>query len=137
MKLFSEIDIRFRDLDSLGHVNNAVYLSYIEQSRIEYFNAVLGNGYDWTKLGVLIARTEINYISPILLHHKLTCNIECITIGNKSMELHFKIFVSDNEGKHEVSNGINILVCYDHSQRKSVPIPNIWKEALKNYEERT
>ena len=42
-----KIQVRFSDLDTLGHVNNAVYLSYFEMARIAYFTPLLGENWDW------------------------------------------------------------------------------------------
>ncbi|MDA0882981.1 MAG: thioesterase family protein, partial [Bacteroidetes bacterium] len=53
MKSKYEIEVRFRDIDAMGHVNNAVYLSYFEQARIGFFNAIVDDKWDWNKLGVL------------------------------------------------------------------------------------
>lgn len=137
MKFTSKIDIRFRDLDALGHVNNAVYLTYVEQARIDYFKAVLHMKYDWTKWGLLLARTEINYLQPALLHHILTCQITCVSLGNKSMEFQFEIFANYNQKITPICNGKNILVCYDHIAHTSMPIPNEWKTAIEDYQSKT
>ena len=135
MKFFSDIDIRFRDLDSLGHVNNVVYLTYVEQARIRYFDSVIGQRYDWNKWGVLLARTEINYIKPLLLKDEAKCYIKCVSIGNKSMEFHFEIYKVENNKKIKMANGINILVCFNHQTNESIPVPTEWKTPIENFEE--
>lgn len=135
MKFASKIDIRFRDLDGLGHVNNVVYLSYVEQARIRYFDDILGDRQDWDEWGVLLARTEINYIRPLLLKEDATCYMECVAIGTKSMEFHFKIFMTDHEGEHEIASGVNVLVCYNHREQKSIEVPTSWKTAIEEFED--
>ncbi|MGB0391530.1 MAG: acyl-CoA thioesterase [Salibacteraceae bacterium] len=135
MKFSSDIDIRFRDLDSLGHVNNVVYLTYVEQARIRYFDDVIGDRQDWDQWGVLLARTEINYLRPLLLKEKAQCFMECVDIGTKSMEFHFKIFMTANGEQFEIASGVNILVCYNHRENKSIEVPTIWKTAIENFED--
>ena len=59
------VDVRFRDLDPLGHVNNAVFLSYMELARIRYFQRISP---DWLEEGhFVVARMEVDYLRPILL----------------------------------------------------------------------
>ena len=61
----AQIQIRFADIDVMGHVNNAVYLSYFEMARVHYFKQILGEEWDWNSDGILLARNEIDYLSPI------------------------------------------------------------------------
>jgi acyl-CoA thioester hydrolase len=135
MKFFSPIDIRFRDLDALAHVNNVVYLTYVEQARVRYFDALFGNRHDWNKRGVLLARTEINYLQPLFFKEDAKCGIECVAIGNKSLEFHFVIFKMKDGKEIEVASGLNVLVCFDHEGNKSIPVPEEWKIAIENFEE--
>ena len=135
MKFFSPIDIRFRDLDALAHVNNVVYLTYVEQARVRYFDDVFGKRHDWDQWGVLLARTEINYLQPLLFKDVARCEMECVAIGRKSLEFHFIIFKTENGKDVEIASGVNILVCFSHSENKSIEVPTKWKTAIENFED--
>jgi acyl-CoA thioester hydrolase len=135
MKFYSPIDIRFRDLDALGHVNNVVYLTYVEQARVRYFDEVFGNRHDWDQWGVLLARTEINYLVPLLFKEEAKCGIECVAIGRKSMEFSFKMFKTVDGQEIEVASGVNVLVAFNHTENQSIPVPDVWKNAVEKYEE--
>tara|TARA_R110002050_G_scaffold300621_3_gene471034 strand:- start:8508 stop:8921 length:414 start_codon:yes stop_codon:yes gene_type:complete len=135
MKFFSPIDIRFRDLDALGHVNNVVYMTYVEQARVRYFDAVFGTRHDWDEWGVLLARTEINYIQPLLFKDVAKCGLECVAIGNKSMEFEFKMFKTVDGNDIEVASGLNVLVAFNHTENKSILVPDVWKNAVEAFEE--
>jgi acyl-CoA thioester hydrolase len=63
-----KIQVRFSDLDMLGHVNNVIYLSYFEMARIHYFTALVGAKWDWFNEGVLLVKNNVEYHIPILLH---------------------------------------------------------------------
>jgi acyl-CoA thioester hydrolase len=65
----AKIQVRFSDIDVMGHVNNAVYLSYFEMTRVHYFRELLGLEWDWKSHGILLVRNEIDYIKPILIQH--------------------------------------------------------------------
>mgnify|MGYP000113412940 CR=1 FL=1 len=134
MKFFSDIEIRFRDLDALAHVNNVVYLSYVEQARIRYFDDILGERQDWEEWGVLLARTEINYLQPLVLKDIAKCGMECVAIGRKSMEFNFKIFKYKNGIETEMASGVNVLVCFNHKKNESIEVPTEWKNLIENFE---
>ena len=58
------LQIRFADIDSMGHVNNAVYLSYFEYTRLHYFKALLPANWDWVSNGIILAQTEVSFLNP-------------------------------------------------------------------------
>lgn len=75
------IEVRFSDLDALGHVNNAVYLSYDEIGRMHYIQA-MGTQIDGGNF--VMARAEVDYLKPVLLYQKLELEHRIIQVGNKS-----------------------------------------------------
>src|SRR5437868_14023118 len=84
-------EIRFVDIDSFGHVNNAHYLTYFEQARVKYFNQLLGWKYDWSKEGIILARAEVNYTMPVHLGDEVEIQTRCSRIGNKSFDLEYRM----------------------------------------------
>ena len=60
-----QVQIRFSDLDALNHVNNSFQAQYYDLGRINYFEQVMGEQLDWTKVVVVIVNTENNFFSPI------------------------------------------------------------------------
>ncbi|MBM3185941.1 MAG: acyl-CoA thioesterase [Bacteroidetes bacterium] len=122
----AEIQVRFADLDVLGHVNNSIYLSYFEMTRVHYFKELLGESWDWKKNGVLLVRNEIDYLEPILLHQKPSISMYLIEIGNKSFKLGYEIFVE--EKIH--TKGCSVMVCFDSVTNQTSSVPIEMKKAL-------
>src|SRR5271154_3757440 len=89
-KIVSEVLVRFSDTDALGHVNNANYLSYLESARVDYLRAIFG-AVKVEKLGVIIARIEIDYKSPAF--HQQTLRVGCRVeeIGGSSIMMDYRI----------------------------------------------
>ena len=58
----TDIQVRFRDIDAMGHVNNAVYATYVEQARTEYFEEILEEGLD--AVSTVLASLELSYERP-------------------------------------------------------------------------
>lgn len=121
------IQIRFADIDAMGHVNNAVYLHYFEQGRIQFFNEEIGGEWDWKKYGIIVARNEIDYLKPVLINDEVYITAKIGTIGNKSFQMHMRIFKMLPEGEETCVSGIATLVCYDHELGKTIPVPREWK----------
>lgn len=122
----AKIHVRFSDLDVLGHVNNSIYLSYFEIARVHYFAHMLGTDWDWKKDGVILVKNEVEYLKPVLLHHKPYIQMFVEDIGNKSFTLSYELKV---EGVL-CSKGSSILVCFDSGKNETIPIPKVMREAL-------
>ena len=114
-----KIQVRFSDLDVLGHVNNAVYLSYFEMARVAYFSKFVGVNWDWEKQGVLLRKNEIEYLYPVFLHQEPEIKIYTKNIGTKSFTLDYGLTVNNIL----CTTGSSVLVCYDSIAKKTIEIP--------------
>src|ERR1035437_3682904 len=85
------IQIRFKDVDMMGHVNNANHFTYLEIARAKYFDDVVAEEVDWSKEGIILAKSTCDYKMPILFNDKVFVYTKCSRIGNKSFELSYKI----------------------------------------------
>jgi acyl-CoA thioester hydrolase len=115
----ARIQVRFSDLDILGHVNNAIYFSYLEMARVHYFRELLGADWDWKKYGVVLVKNSIDYHMPVLLHNRIEIEVACTQMGNKSFELNYSVF--SEAGKH--ATGKSVQVCYDALRQQTIEIP--------------
>ena len=79
----AKIQVRFSDLDIMGHVNNSVYLSYFEYARVHYFGQLLGTDWNWKTDGVLLVRNEVEYLRPVLLNDTPEVTVYTEEIGTK------------------------------------------------------
>ena len=126
-----QIEIRFSDIDAMGHVNNAVYLSYFEQARIALFTEVAGAQWDWDTFGVVLGRNEVDYLQPVVLNDKLTVHTSVEHLGSKSLVVAYELYVERGGGESFlVATGKSVLVCFDYKLKKTIPIPELWRAAL-------
>jgi len=123
----AKIQVRFADIDLMGHVNNAVYLSYFENTRMHYFKHMLGDDWDWNQFGIILLKNEIEYILPVRLNHEPMIHLYVEKIGNKSFTLGYKLEV--NGELH--CKGLSTLVGFDNVEQKTILIPPAMKEALQ------
>ena len=90
MAFSQAIEVRFSDLDALGHVNHAVFITYLEQARWRWWEQFLA-GRPFLEEGFLIARVEIDYRKPILLDDAIRVEMRCTQVGNTSFTVGYTV----------------------------------------------
>lgn len=83
-------EVRFRDIDMLGHVNNAVYLSYLEVARVDFWARHFGPE-GWERMPYLVGDAYVRYLAPIPLRTRITLGTRFVAIGNKSFVLEYQV----------------------------------------------
>jgi acyl-CoA thioester hydrolase len=126
-----KIEVRFFDIDVMGHVNNAVYLNYFEQARMHFFRAIIGKDWDWVNAGILLARNEIDYLEPVYLFDNLHIETYCSKIGNKSLDINYTVFIPHHESRIIKAKGKSTLVCYDYTKKETISVPQLWRDLLQ------
>ena len=110
------IKARFRDSDMLGHINNAVYLTYFESGRVEYWTVLTGNS-SLEDLPFILARTEIDFLAEARAGEDFTLGVRAVRFGNKSFDLEY-LLVRDVDGK-PVAQGRSVQVMFDYESRRT------------------
>ena len=128
------IQIRFKDIDKQGHVNNAVHLTYFEVARTAYFKNVLRKNNDWIETGIILAATNIVYKAPILLSDELLCYTKITRFGAKSFDVEH-LLVIEKEGIFTlVAQGTSTMVCFDYKTNQTILVPSEWIASVKDFE---
>ena len=127
------IVVRFSDIDAMGHVNNAVYLTYCEMARVGYLRTVAGMR-AITEMTMILARAEIDYRMPIEFTDRLAVQVRATAIGTKSFTLHYSMVITRRGAEHIACAATSVQVCYDYTQRRSVPVPAGLIDALETFE---
>jgi acyl-CoA thioester hydrolase len=125
-------DVAFRDLDGLGHVNNAVYLSYVESARLAYMQEVLGP-LELEELGI-VADVKISFRSPAALGETLEVGHRVSRVGETSLLFDFEVRGGDGR---LVAEGSTVHVAFDYGVRRPVPVPEEWRSRIESYEARS
>jgi acyl-CoA thioester hydrolase len=124
----SKINIRFKDIDIIGHVNNAVYLTYFEEARITMFKDLIKSEWNWQKYGVLLVKNEVEYLRPILRNDEVYIKTQIDRIGTKSFDVSY--LLTSFDGTVLFTKGKSVLVCYNHIEKKTIAFPEEWKKLL-------
>ena len=121
-----KIQIRYADLDALGHVNNSNYLTYFEIARVHYVNELLGKDWDWRNEGMILANSSLEFLKPLLIQHEAEVKISTLSVGTKSFELYYEISVDDVV----FCSGKSVIVTFNSLRNETIPIPSVMREGL-------
>jgi acyl-CoA thioester hydrolase len=117
--------VRFRDLDALGHVNNAVFLTYIESARVAFLQH-LGAAPTLDNMPIIVARIEIDFRAPVSLGEEVEISVHASRFGEKSFDLDYVLRVNGQI----VAEAKSVLVGYDYGSGKTIAIPEDWRERM-------
>lgn len=127
------VQIRFSDIDALGHVNNAIYLNYFDLGKSRYFEDVMHDNIDWRDVGVVIVNINCTYFAPTLNEEPIEVLTKVTEIGSKSFRMEQRIVNTATMQTKAVC--YSILSGFSRLTMKSVEIAPAWIEALEKYEE--
>ena len=125
------IKVRFADIDKFNHVNNAKFLTYIEEARMQYFDHFAPDN-NWKETGIILANAQLSFLKPIFGSDQVTVKVWCSRVGNKSFDLSYEVFKksSKSERVELCSTAMTSIVCYNYLEERTISIPGHWKTFL-------
>ena len=130
----TSVQVRFRDTDAFGHVNNAVFFSYVELARIRYFLDVLAPDEPFDRMPLILARVELDYRSPILFGEEVEVQTRVDRIGRSSIAMSHRMTATP-DGRL-VGDVQSVLVTYDYAAARPMPVPDGWRSRMTEHEGR-
>ena len=115
------IQLRYSDLDTLGHVSNTVYASYLELGRVEWYREIPGK-----LMPSVVANLNIDFLGEIRFEDKVHVITRCTKVGNKSIHLSQEIYANDRR----VTTAVVVLVGFDPETRKTAPLLAGWEPSV-------
>lgn len=132
-RFFHPIEVRYGDLDPQGHVNNASYLTYLEQARIAYIRQLgLWPSESFLDIGIILADAQLTFRSPILFGQPVQVGVRVNRLGNKSLAMDY--CMEDGQTGQELASGSTVLVAYDYRTGQTIPIPPKWRDTISHFE---
>lgn len=128
------IQIRFNDVDVLGHVNNTVYFTFYDTGKAYYFEAVQGKKVEWKHVDTVIANVNCAYIAPIYFGEDIEVLTTCLSVHDKSFKL-LQAIREKNTGEFK-SICETVMVSFDPATSHSRPLPDYWRKLLNEFEGR-
>jgi acyl-CoA thioester hydrolase len=123
------IGVRYRDFDTMNHVNNSVYVTYLEQARAEYFSDVIGVPLD--EANIVLATLTIEYKKPIEPDEMITVTTRILNLGKSSIPMEHEIHTESDLA----ATSSTVIVPFDHETESPRPIPATWRDRIRRYEQ--
>lgn len=132
-RLVATIRARFRDTDGMGHVNNAVYLTYLEEARAAWFREAVGLR-SYRDVSIILARTCCDFRSPLQAGETLDLGVRVDSIGGKSFRMVYRAV--ERASGRLVLEAESVQVWYDYAAGRPVPVPDAFRERASAFEGR-
>jgi acyl-CoA thioester hydrolase len=130
---FHPIEVRYGDLDAQQHVNNAKYLTYMEQARLAYAQHLgLWDGGSFADLGMIVAEIQISYRAPIHFGLPVRVGVRVSRLGNKSMTWEYRL--ENAQDGSPFATATSVQVAYDYREGCSIPVPEKWRTEITRFE---
>ena len=123
-----ELNTRWKDMDTFGHVNNAVFLTYIEDARISFFRRWKLNN---REKSIIMASIKIDYLRQVSHPSNLVVGQRISRLGKTSFDIHSVLFIQNEP--QAAAGAVVSAVCFDYEANKSVPVyPEIKADFQQN-----
>jgi acyl-CoA thioester hydrolase len=124
-----DIRVVFRDIDYYRHVNNAVYITWMETARIDYCREAFDRPLGGT-VNVIMASQRFDYERQAQYDERLVLGCRTSRLGTKSMDLTYELW----RPGERIGHGVSTLVGYDYEADRSIVIPDAWRTRIAGYE---
>jgi acyl-CoA thioester hydrolase len=129
------LQVRFRDTDAFGHVNNAVFATFSELARVRYLIEVLQPAEPFSRMPLILARIALDFRSPIEFGEEVVVETRVDRIGTTSFDMSHRM-VAGPDGRL-VADVQTVLVTYDYANARPMPVPADWRELIAAFEGRS
>ena len=134
-KLIILIEVRFSDLDALGHVNNVTYFTYFEIARVKYLYTVSGKPVTIDDIKLVMVEANCRYRSQAQLSDVLEVGVRVSHMRRSSFVFEYRICRSD-DGRL-IAEGRTVQTIFDHQGQRMAPIADSFREQVERFEQRT
>ena len=119
------IEVRFRDVDAMGHVNNAVFVTYCEQARAFFFRDVFGVR-RVEDIDFIVARMEVDYLRPIRLEDEVRVRLRVSRVGVSSFDVQYEV----TAGGEPAARARSVQVFFDYATRRKKAVPEAFRQGV-------
>lgn len=128
------VQMRFTDIDMLGHVNNNAYLSYMDLAKVNYFSEVLPEGMDWRHVSSVIVHIDCDYYSPAYFEEPLVVLTTIVSVSARSFRMEQRVINDVTKQTKCISR--TTMAGFDPKTATGRPIDRFWVEHVARYENR-
>lgn len=124
------IQVRFSDVDVIGHVNNIIFFAYYDTGKAAFMTELLGRHISWTEVDTVVANVDCAFIAPIFYGENIEVLTTCTDMHDKSFKL---LQLLRNADSGEVKSVCEtVMVAFDPATQKAAPLSPEWREKLSS-----
>ena len=126
------LQIRFNDIDLLGHVNNTIYFSFYDTGKARYMETLRKGEINFRKVETVIANIDCAFRRPIYFGQNIDCLTRLLEIGDKHIKLQQMIVDHDTDEVHSLCE--TVMVYVDVASLHPITVPDDWRRLYKEFE---
>ena len=126
-----ELPVQWGDMDAAKHVNNTIYLRWIESARIEMFQKMQKGEFEFKKIVPILAWQDCKYIFPITFPDNVVIKLDIIELLEDRVLCEGKIYSKRNERIAAISK--SLLMAYNMQELKKHPFPETWRKSFIDF----
>ncbi len=127
------VQTRFNDFDMLGHLNNSIYLQFMDLAKVSYFEAVTGAPLNLKGIGVVVVNINVSFFSPAYFGEKLAVVTTCTKISRRSFNLEQRVVNPESGDVKCVAT--TVMASFDPATATSPELDPEWTEALRRFDD--
>lgn len=128
------VQMRFTDIDMLGHVNNNAYLSYMDLAKVDYFAAVLPKGVEWREIGCVVVHISSDFFAPAYFTEHLEVLTMIESVSKRSFTMEQRV-ISVETGLTKCMSR-TVMAGFDPDLAIGIPLKEKWVEYMEKFEAR-
>ena len=128
------VQMRFTDIDMLGHLNNNVYLSFMDLAKVSYFSDVLPDGMNWHDIHAVVVHISCDFYSPSYFNESLEVWTTVTSVSTHSFKMEQRIINATSGATKCI--GYTVMAGFDPATAKGQAIDREWVERVSAYEGR-
>ena len=132
-KFSVNLSIRFRDIDSMGHINNAVFFTFFEEGRKAFLNKIL-NISDPDDYNFILAHISCDFLKPVKINDLITLQLWIGKTRSKSFTFIYKL-INTEDDVLAYAKGESVQVFFDYKKNCTIQIPNEFLDKISEYTE--
>ncbi|CQH58412.1 thioesterase domain protein [Halobacterium hubeiense] len=122
------VDVRYQDHDTLGHVNNAVYVTYMEEARVAYLREYAGLAMD--DISMVVAHLDVDFRRTVEYADEVEVAVGVTDVGGSSFTMAYEV----RDGETVAVEGESVQVTLDPETGESQPVPDEWRDSFEPVE---
>ncbi len=129
-----QVQTRFTDIDMLGHINNNVYLSFMDLAKLDYFTTISNGRLSIKDIRMVVVHIDCDFAAPSYFGEQLQVWTTIVHVGERSVTLEQRV-VNEATGQTKCV-GRTVMAGFDPATASGAPIDTAWLEAASAYEQR-